>query len=125
MNKKYLLFCIAILVYFVQLIMKRNHFYLPSAINNYLADLLCVPILLAITLFLLRKFKKLPNLQLSLPMIVFVCVYVSIVFEYILPLYSARYTSDILDVVAYFVGGATYYFLVHDSKRITPINLPQ
>lgn len=111
MKIKHYIFLLGLMAYFVQLQFKWHHQYLPHWINDYLADFLCIPLLLSTTLFVLRRIKKSPQLNLTLAMIFFTCAYVSFAFEFFLPRISTRYTSDIFDVVAYFVGGIGYYFI--------------
>ena len=111
MKMKHYIFLVGLIVYLIQLQFKWHHQYLPHWINDYLADLLCIPLLLSTTLFVLRRIKKSPQLNLTPAMIFFTCAYVSFAFEFLLPRISTRYTSDILDVVAYFVGGFGYYIV--------------
>ena len=43
-------------------------------------------------------------------MIVFATVYVSVVFEIVLPHYSTKFTGDLVDVVMYVLGGSIFYW---------------
>ena len=43
-------------------------------------------------------------------MIAFATVYVSVVFEVMLPYFSKRFTRDLVDVVMYVLGGIVYYW---------------
>ena len=117
MKRKHALIFIAAIVYLLQLIFKRNNFYLPPLLNNYLADFLCLPLLLSIALFMLHKIKRDATIFLSRKMILFTCFYISFVFEYLLPQYSQRYTSDPFDIIAYFMGGLIYYIL--QNRRVS------
>jgi hypothetical protein len=69
-----------------------------------------MPLLLSYTLILIRKIKKLPEFVLSWQMIAFATVYVSVVFEVMLPYFSKRFTRDLVDVVMYVLGGIVYYW---------------
>ena len=44
--------------------------------------------------------------------LLFIAGYTAIVFEWLLPLCSTKYTGDVWDVVAYF-GGSLFYYYVH------------
>ena len=43
--------------------------------------------------------------------ILYICVVYTIVFEWYLPQFHERYTSDLFDAVAYFSGGVLFYSL--------------
>ncbi|WP_210463635.1 hypothetical protein [Rufibacter roseolus] len=79
---------------------------LPRAywIRFYLDDLLCLPLLLTVTLFLMRMLYG-PQVRFTKYHIGFVVVYVSLVFELILPRFMPRYTGDLLDGALYAIGG--------------------
>lgn len=83
----------------------------PQFFKNYLADFLCLPIVLTFTLFLIRKLKKQETIQLSILKIGVAFAYVSIFFEGFLPFISSNYTADYWDVLAYFLG-ATYFYII-------------
>jgi len=104
---------IAVIIYSCQ----RLHIQLPNLINNYVNDLLCVPIVLAITQKLIQLFKKSHNYIISVKVIFFVVFYYSLYFEYILPLYKTRYTGDFIDVVLYILGGMIFY-IIERNKRL-------
>ncbi|KAA3439488.1 hypothetical protein [Rufibacter hautae] len=76
----------------------------PFWLRSYLDDLLCLPLLLTVTLFLMRMLYG-PQVRFTKYHIGFVVAYVSLVFELLLPRYMERYTSDLLDVVLYALGG--------------------
>jgi hypothetical protein len=79
-------------------------------INSYLNDFLCLPIILPPILFILRKWIiKNAEYTLSAFHIMFTWLYISIVFEWILPKYSRHFTSDIWDVFYYGLGAIAYY----------------
>lgn len=82
---------------------------LPFWMSSYLEDLLCLPLLLSCTLFLMRKLKRLTVLHAG--HLLFTVAYVAVLFEGILPELSARYTADPLDVICYAIGGLVFYIL--------------
>ncbi len=84
--------------------------FLPELANNYLTDILCMPILLSLTLMILRLVKKNNQLWFDAYKISFALLYVSFVFEWWLPKSSTQYTSDFIDVLCYAVGSLVFYF---------------
>ncbi|MCC9041667.1 hypothetical protein LNQ81_02980 [Myroides sp. M-43] len=89
-------------------ILQRLGIPLPSIINNYLNDMLSIPITLFIILGVVRTWRGKAYL-LSVPMIISVVAYYAIYFEYYLPMYHPRYTADILDIGCYSLGGIIFY----------------
>jgi len=77
---------------------------LPTYVTGYLADLVCMPILLTLTLVVQRRLTR--NLAFTFPdsWLAAAWIYVSVVFEAIVPHWSPRYVPDPLDVVAYALG---------------------
>lgn len=103
-------FIVMALVGMLIYILQRLGIPLPSIINNYLNDILSIPLTLFIILVVVRTWRG-KAYQLSIPMIVGVVVYYSIYFEYYLPLHNSRYTADLLDVICYCIGGILFYFI--------------
>lgn len=79
-------------------------FAFPAWVTAYLADLVCLPIILTLTLVVQRRLTR--NLAFTFPdsWLVGAWLYVAVVFELLMPHWSARYVPDPLDVVAYAVG---------------------
>jgi hypothetical protein len=89
---------------------KRYAFH-PSGIkllDNYLLDLLCMPLVLEVTRQAMRLIFS-PNYNLSKFQILFALIYVSVLFEYLLPSYQTRFHSDVVDVVVYCAGTIIWY----------------
>ena len=112
MNKNLIIYCSSSIVlgatiYFLQYI----SFPLPKIINYYLNDFLIIPIVLFLSLLVLRFTRSNLNFRLGLPIIIYVCVLYSLLFEFIFPNYLARYTKDYVDVILYFAGGFVFYNL--------------
>tara|TARA_R110000850_G_scaffold277058_1_gene421933 strand:- start:177674 stop:178039 length:366 start_codon:yes stop_codon:yes gene_type:complete len=84
---------------------------LPSLINNYLNNLLCMPVVLTVCLALLQLIKK--NYTLTIPIFVIASVtfYYSVYFEWYLPKVNTRYTADVIDVFLYILGAVIFYYL--------------
>ena len=74
--------------------------------------------LLSGAVLFMRWVRSDAGLYLSRAMILVATLYVSLVFECVLPLFFQRYTADLWDVVMYGVGGGLFYFF---QKRWLPI----
>ena len=85
---------LASLVYAAQ----RLGIHLPELVNNHLNGFLCIPLVLKIALYAGRYIKSDSTLQICVT--VLYCIY----FEVLLPKVNDRYTGDVLDVIAYFLG---------------------
>ena len=125
MNKpiKNVFFWSLLIFYVFGLLMTYAAISFPKIIRNYYADLVALPIMLSIILTILRHLKSEKNLVLSKYKVFVAFIYLSVVFEFILPYFSLRYTRDYYDVVAYAIGASIFYFyqklyLSHETKSI-------
>jgi len=83
-------------------------------LKYYLNDLLCMPLVLTLTLFLQRTFTfRNPDHVFSKYQVGIAVLYYSLGFEVILPLFMSRYTADPLDVLAYALGGWYFYSYIN------------
>ena len=92
----------------------KRYMFHPSGIkllDNYLLDLLCMPLVLEITSQAMRLFFS-PSYDLSKVQILFAVLYVSLLFEYLLPMYQTRFHSDVVDVVVYCAGTIIWYLFL-------------
>ena len=105
---KYYLVLIFSLVYLVLILAKYQFILLSAALVNHGADLLCLPLMLSLSVFIIKKVKQDPGLRLSYWQIFAVFTYISFVFELILPQLTTKFTADWLDVGAYAAGGIIY-----------------
>lgn len=80
----------------------------PGWLQFYLDDVLCIPLVLTSTLFILRFFYG-AQVLLAWYHVVFAVLYFSLAFEVIFPRYMARYTADWVDALLYALGGLAYY----------------
>lgn len=110
MRRYFLLLGLSI-VYLVHLWLKFGQVPVPGFFSHYFADLLCMPLLLGYALLFMRWFRGEPDLRLSTAMILAGVIYVSVVFEWILPHFFRRYTADGWDVVMYGIGGSIFWTL--------------
>lgn len=119
--KNYYFFVGSFLYLMIQLT-RRLSIKTPSFINSYLTDFLFIPLLLLLTIWLIRLIKRDENLILSISMLIFNWIVVSIVFEYYLPQKNSLYIGDKLDVLMYFLGTICFYFL---QNKIVQKKLPK
>ncbi len=103
---------IALIIYVLQ----KQGIVLPALINNYVNDLLCLPLVLGAITFAIRRLKKDPLFTLSIVFIIVMTCFYAFYFEYYLPQINSRYTADWIDVSLYFSGGIAYYCC---EKRFT------
>lgn len=101
-----------------QLLEKKFGIFIPL-LHAYLDDLLCMPIVLTLTLLVLQFLLKDFQFRLNKFQIFIAFVYFSIMFEIILPSFSAKYTPDILDIAAYGAGA----FIFFNYINVPPLNL--
>lgn len=84
----------------------------------YLNDILCLPVLLPVALALQQLlFPGSARKRLNQTQVIFTFIYLSVIFEGILPAYSARYTRDWWDIVAYATGGLIFYFFLNPKPQ--------
>lgn len=90
-------------------------------LNGHLTDLIVVPLMAEICGVVLRRWiVKNRDYQLPLGYVLFIAAYVAVVFEWIMPAYSPRYTGDWLDAGAYFAGAIGYYVWIKLSQSPAP-----
>ena len=115
--RRYPLLSLLLASYFVHLALKFSQVPVPMFFSHYFADLLCMPLLLSVAVLVMRWVKADAGLHLSRAMILVATLYVSLVFECVLPLFFQRYTADFWDVVMYGVGGGLFWVF---QKRWLP-----
>lgn len=87
----------------------------------YLNDLLCLPIVLSLALWIQQKlFPMTCRPVLNAAQVIFAVLYFALFFEVVLPAFSRRYTRDYLDILAYAVGGIIYYFFFNPQPKPLP-----
>lgn len=90
---------------------------LPWWINNYVNDFLCMPIVLFVCQYAVRKLKADSSVRLSLPLVLSVTLYYAVFFEYYLPKVNLRYTSDLWDVILYFSSALFFYAMENKAPK--------
>lgn len=103
------LFVVSCFLYVMLLLFKKGNLLNNTLIQQHLADVLCLPILLSISLVIMRLVSQNENLQLSKIKIFVAFLYVSLLFEVLLPYFFTAYIADIWDVVAYGTGGIIFF----------------
>jgi hypothetical protein len=92
-------------------------------LNNWLTDLVFIPVVSHIALVFTRQLLRNTGYRYPLSFLLWMAAYTAIVFEYILPFFSANTTADPLNVLAYFTG-AVYYYCVHQQWSGKPTHKP-
>lgn len=68
-----------------------------------------MPIVLSLSLAILRRIKKTENLYVPLVVVFALTTYFAVYFEWFMPQINTRYTRDIIDVGLYFVGAVLFF----------------
>jgi len=89
-------------------------------INGYINDAFAIPVIANLALWFQRMVVYKSSYYVLSPWhVVFIVVYVSVVFEGLLPWLSKIYTADWMDVLLYCIGGLFFYFVM--NKPVTQI----
>lgn len=90
-------------------------------VNNYLTDLYTIPMYCyTIETLMNRMFGY--EWKSDFKFIISSSLFISILFEFICPLISPSYTSDIIDVLCYFTGGILFYYYRQYSLKKSSLN---
>jgi hypothetical protein len=101
------------LIWLIVIILRKTGHPLPY-INGFLTDAFAIPVIANLGLWFQRVFIYKSNYYvLSVWHVIFIVVYVSVVFEGILPWFSLKYTADWIDVALYCVGGIFFCFFMN------------
>ena len=90
--------------------LRRNGIIIPL-INDHLTDLYSVP-MFSYTIMKIMKLTYYPDWRPDLKFLLGAALNLTIVFEIIFPLLSARYTTDFIDVICYFSGALIYHLVL-------------
>lgn len=105
----------------IQLFTRGLHLSLPVWVSSWLADALCLPVVLTLALVGQRGWHRRPALVLPDGWLVAAWLYVSLWFELLAPwLRPARYTADWLDVLAYALGAWAFRRWLNRPGRTEP-----
>jgi hypothetical protein len=86
--------------------------------QHYLNDLVCMPLVLVVTIFMQRSFFNKPAYNLNKYQTGIAVAYFTLMFEVVIPLWNARYTADFWDVFCYGFGGWLFYRFGNSGKEI-------
>lgn len=81
-------------------------------VNSYLNDFIAPIIILTLTQLVLSIYKG-KFLCLTTKQLLFFFLYISFVFEWLLPSYSSEYISDFYDILAYLGGVLIFHFFIN------------
>jgi hypothetical protein len=108
-------------IWLIVIVLRKTGHPLPY-LNGYLTDAFAIPVIANLGLWFQRVFIYKSNYYvLSIWHVVFIVVYVSVVFEGLLPWLSAKYTADWIDVLLYCVGGLFFYCVMNKPVVNTSI----
>ncbi|WP_300440506.1 hypothetical protein [Christiangramia sp.] len=116
MKALWIFFTLCCFLFFVIEFSGYFHVNLPRWTRHYLKDFLCMPVVLGICLIIAQWLKQDKELKLGLLIILCLSTFYSIYFEFLLPLFVARYTADFLDLLMYFTGATFFYLLQYIGK---------
>lgn len=124
MRNIYLLFFIAVTMFLLNLLLLKLPVQLPEFFSSYFNDLLCMPVVLSICLFIIQKIFREEEIRISLFSAFSLAVLYSVYFEIYLPEVTTRYTADVVDIVMYFTG-ALIFWLVQKTKTPQRLQLEE
>jgi hypothetical protein len=106
-------FIIGCVIWAIVIVMRKSGHPSPHLINGYVDDVFAVPIIANLSLCFMRVFVIYSNhYVLSARKVAFIVIYLTLVFEILLPLLSKTYTGDWIDAVLYVAGGILFYFVM-------------
>ena len=111
LNPWFLVFCVLWVVFYVAKISHHPILFL----HGHFTDLLAVPVIANLGLWFQRIIAGKRSIYVLKPgHVIFIVVYISLVFEWLLPKYDPqKYTGDWLDVLLYILGGLFFFFVMN------------
>ncbi|MDQ4139229.1 MAG: magnesium citrate secondary transporter [Bacteroidota bacterium] len=117
------IFIIAAVTFWVTYTLEYFKIFTLPFVHHYLDDLLAMPVVLTLAVAVQRQWVyRNAQYSLSKAQIIFAVFYVSVLFEGILPIFSAKYTRDAWDVLAYILGAWVFYRFINQRQSI-PLQL--
>ncbi len=111
MNKRNTLFLItAIITYIIVQFWRWSNTPIPTLVNSYLTDIICMPIVLGLSTIIVSIIKRGQTIFIRFSTVTLLTLLYALIFEGILPHQSAKYTADFYDVIMYILGAYTYFF---------------
>lgn len=103
-------FLLGLAVWALIIFLRKKGIIIP-VISNHLTDFITVPMYAYLIEYVMNRrlgYQWKPDFKFILSSV----LYLSMLFEVVCPMLSDRFTGDILDVAAYFMGGVMYYLEV-------------
>lgn len=116
--KAHLSLLVFLSMYLLVKLLIKNNLVDSSFFQFYFTDLLFVPSMCLFALIGVRIIKKNYEIKIPAKYIFIQTIFVSILFEYVLPItekYAQQQTADLIDVAMYFIGAIVYLLL---QKRL-------
>jgi hypothetical protein len=116
-------FLLSLLFFFLDQLLEKCGVFIPY-IHSYLDDICCMPVLLSLasaSMSIIYFGKQSRNLvyTLSPVQIISALVYCIVLFEFVLPRYSAKYTADFWDIPAYIFGALIFIKFGQGKKKVS------
>lgn len=106
-------------LYFLNKMMQKLGLIKNPFLNNHLNDLLCMPLILFLTGWIIIQFKPYSKYRIiPIPAVLALTIYWSVYFEFYLPSNSSQHTGDWIDVAMYFTGAVIFVLIQNfESKQ--------
>ncbi len=96
-------------IWFIVIIARKLGHPFPH-INGYINDAFAIPVMASLGLWFQRVFVFKNNYYVLAPWhVIFIVIYVTLIFEVLLPALSRTYTADWVDILLYIIGGLFFY----------------
>lgn len=105
-------FLISFFLFCVNQLLELNSIYVKP-LYSYLDDLLCLPIVLTLVLTVERMYFKNNRFVFSWHYTGAAVVLFAVFFELLLPSFSHRHTSDVLDIAFYMAGAVLFHTTIN------------
>ncbi|UCA61966.1 hypothetical protein KB553_10715 [Chryseobacterium rhizoplanae] len=102
-------FLLGLAAWLIIILLRKNGIFIP-VINNHFTDFITIPMYCYLIEYIMNSVLTLhwkPDFKFVLTSV----IYLSFLFEVLCPQLSSLFTGDLVDVLAYSVGGILYYFI--------------
>ena len=114
---KNLFFIVCCLLFWANQYLERVQGIFIPFLHEYLDDLLAMPVVLGLTLQIMRWFHQQKDQYVFTKLqIAIAVIYFSLIFEVFLPMKSATYTRDWWDVLCYAIGAVAFHYLINKAE---------
>ncbi|MCC5932375.1 MAG: hypothetical protein JJU28_24230 [Cyclobacteriaceae bacterium] len=111
-------FLLACMSFWLQFFLQKAGIHIPW-IHAWWDDLICLPVVMHLITGIFRAFHPQgKTFVLDRTMIVMTFIWISIVFEFLLPMYSEQYVSDPIDILCYATGGWIYFRYLNNPLSV-------